>query len=88
MREEKLIKNLAAKAQMEKPPQIDVTDRVMAILTEGPRTAPAIGEAPLAWVAAVSVIAAVTVAFLGFAAWQFLSDPLIETFNGITLVMT
>ena len=78
MNEERYLQQLAERARLETPPQVDVADRVMLALREGAhrfRFAPG----PLAWIAAVSAVAAVPVAVAGFAAWQALTNPLTTT---------
>lgn len=73
------IRKLAARARMESPPQVDVTDRVMMVLrAEAAHTVPTVR--PLAWVAGVSLAAAIPAAVLGLWVWSTLTDPLVIAF--------
>ena len=83
MREEKIIRELAARARAEKPPQVDVADRVMAILLSGEKEQLP-SEGPLAWVAACSSLAAVSVALLLYFSWDTLTDPMMQIFYTFT----
>ena len=86
MDDEHMIRTLAAKARAEIPPRVNVTDRVMAALAEGRgKRRPAI-DRPLAWVAACSAVAALVLALVGYAAFETLLDPLVDSFNSLTWV--
>lgn len=79
MNDEERIRKLAARARMETPPAVDVTNRVMAILhEEAARQAPAFR--PLAWVAGVSFALAIPAGLLGIWVWNSLTDPLVMAF--------
>ena len=41
---------------------------------------------PLAWVAACSAVAALVLALVGYAAFETLLDPLVDSFNSLTWV--
>ena len=66
MKEERIIQELASLARKEAPPQVNVADRVMAILRtsrgEGRRTV----VDPIAWVAAASAAVAIPVVLAAF----------------------
>ena len=65
MKEERIIQKLASMARKESPPQVDVADRVMAILRtrgEGRRTV----VDPITWVAAASAAVAIPVSLAAF----------------------
>lgn len=75
MKEERIIQKLASIAQKETPPQVDVADRVMAILRargEGRRTL----VDPIAWVAAASAAVAIPVVLAAFSVGGSWSDTL------------
>ena len=73
------IRKLAARARMEGPPDVDVTDRVMMVLrAEAASKAPTLR--PLAWVAGVSFAVAIPAAVLGLWVWSTLTDPLVIAF--------
>ena len=76
MDHEKLIEQLAARARMEQPPQVDVTDRVMAAVRRGAEVAE-FPTAPLAWVAGLGAAAALPIAIIAFGDWDVISDPLL-----------
>ncbi len=79
MNEEDRIRRLAARARMEKAPEVDVTGRVMAILrVEAERPVPTVR--PLAWVAGASVALAIPAALVGIWVWNSLTDPLVIAF--------
>jgi hypothetical protein len=74
MKEERIVRKLAAVARKEAPPEVDVADRVMAILRtagRGRRT----GVNPLVWVAVGSATLAIPV----LAAAVFFGDSWGET---------
>ena len=83
MSEEKIIREIAARARVEEPPQVDVADRVMAILRSREKERfPA--EGPLAWVAACSSAAAASVGLLLYFSWDALTDPMMQIFYTFT----
>ncbi len=79
MNGEERIRRLAARARLETPPEVDVRDRVMAVLqAEATQQAPTVR--PLAWVAGVSFALAIPAALLGIWVWNSLTDPLVIAF--------
>lgn len=83
--EEKLML-LAASARREVPPAVDVTARVSAILADLPTHPAVVSTRPLAWLAAVSSVAA---AIAVVAAIQFsgTEDSITEITNSIAWVI-
>lgn len=82
MKDERWVRQLAARARTEASPHVDVAARVMAILRSRSEDAAA-DERPLAWVAAFAAAIAVPMAFLGLAVWQTWTNPLVGLFiNG------
>lgn len=75
MKEERIIQKLASMARKESPPQVDVADRVMAVLRtrgQGRRTV----VDPIAWVAAASAAVAIPVVLAAFSVGGSWSDTL------------
>ena len=75
MKEERIIQELASLARKEAPPQVNVADRVMAILRtrgEGRRTV----IDPIAWVAVASAAVAIPVVLAAFSLGGSWSDTL------------
>lgn len=83
MSEERIIRKIAARARVEKPPQVDVADRVMAILRSRERERLS-ADGPLAWVAACSCAAAASMTLLLYFSWDTLTDPMIQIFYTFT----
>ena len=79
MNEEQLLYKLSERARQERPPQVDVSDRVMAILRHwDAEEIKAIR--PLAWLAAFSSATAALAAMIVFQSLQVWTDPLIGIF--------
>jgi hypothetical protein len=76
MDHEKLIEQLAARARMEHPPNVDVRDRVMAAVRHGAEVVE-FPTAALAWVAGLSAAAALPIAIIALSDWDVISDPLL-----------
>jgi len=79
MNEIERIRKLAVRARMEKPPEVDVTDRVMMVL-RAEAASQAQTVRPLAWVAGVSFALAIPAALVGLWVWTTLTDPLVIAF--------
>ncbi len=82
MNEESKFQKLVSKGLAERPPQVDVADRVMAALwARQPRSAERMD--PLAWVAAPAVLAAVAVVLVAFGGAETWSDILVATLSNL-----
>lgn len=71
---------LARHARRERPPTVDVTDRVMACL---PRPVPARRNLPLIVLTAASGAAAAVVAVIASQTWLELQNPLVELWRSM-----
>jgi hypothetical protein len=87
MRNEERFKILAARARGEKPPDVDVADRVITILTAEQDRLDRITERPFMWVAVFSSAAAIPAAVLAIVAYYTWVDPLFEISQAIAWVM-
>lgn len=77
---------LAATARCEKPPQIDVTDKVIAILTTERYQHQRVLDRPLIWLATLSSAAAVAVVLFTIILYNIWTDPLMEISQAISWV--
>ena len=83
MNEELIIRGLAARARMERPPAVDVTERVMARLREqGLENGTA--DTPFTWFAAMSAAAAILMVCFATSAWETCTDPLTNAVIDLT----
>jgi hypothetical protein len=86
MRVEELFKILAARARAEIPPEVDVTQSVLGILT-GMRTEPVVVlERPWKWLAALSSATAGAIVVITIIIYYTFSEPLVEITNAISWV--
>ena len=78
------IDKLARESRWEKPPPVDVSGRVLAAIRERET---AYGYAPLQWIAAGSIAAAVAMSLSMVSLYQKWSDPmamlLLDIFRGV-----
>ena len=80
----KQIERMAARAQAERPPKVDVAHRVIAILTAG-RTEPlSMAERFWMWLAAVSSAIAVPAAAIAFMLYARSAGPLSQIAEAIS----
>lgn len=84
---EKRFKALAGLARAERPPDVDVSARVLEILASDHRQAMFVSERPWAWLAAVSSAAAVLAVLFTIVAYNVWADPLSEISQAIAWVM-
>jgi len=85
MKTEKKFESLAALARSDTPPDVDIADRVLAVLTPG-QPLP-ISERPLMWLAALSSTVAVPVAVFTIVMYYTSADPLRELVESIAWVL-
>lgn len=78
MNMEKLLRKLADKARMETPPDIDVVDNVMRIISAERVTNVVSYDKPFVWMASLSTAAAVAIGTLAVYAYYTWSNPLME----------
>ena len=76
MNEVDFLKKLAAAAQKEDVPELDVTRSVLAALREREQEP----DTAMAWIAGLSSAAAIPAAIFGFFALQSLMDPAVSIF--------
>ena len=79
-----IVRKLAAAAEKERIPEVDVSRSVLASL----HTQEEDLARPLAWIAAVSVLAAPAAVFLAFEAVEAWNDPLRILFSSFTWMMS
>jgi hypothetical protein len=79
-----IVRKLAAAAEKEQIPEVDVSRSVLARL----HTQEEDLARPLAWIAAVSVLAAPAAVFLAFEALEAWNDPLRILFSSFTWMMS
>jgi len=84
---EKRFKTLAALARAERPPDVDVSARVLEILASDHRQAMFVSEGPWAWLAVASSAAAVLAVLFTIVAYNVWADPLSEISQAIAWVM-
>ncbi len=84
MNELEILKKLSRAAKREKIPEVNVSKRVVAILSaQEPES-----DKSWAWIAGLTATAAVPVAFLALQAMDYLTDPLVQVladFKWVTL---
>jgi len=84
MNELEMLQRLAAAAKRQKIPELDVSRRVLAVLSsQEPET-----DRSWAWIAGLASAAALPVTFLAVHALDFLTDPLVQVladFKWVTL---
>lgn len=86
MKNEKRFENLIRSARSEVTPSVDVTDRVIAILTAGDRPFEAASDRPLMWLAAFSSAVAVPALILAVVVYYRTTGPLFEISRAIAWV--
>ncbi len=74
---ENFLKKLADKARMETPPDIDIADNVMLIIT-GRQLRTRVYDKPFVWMASLSTAAAVAIGSLAIYAYYAWTNPLAE----------
>jgi hypothetical protein len=79
-----IVRKLAAAAEKERIPEVDVSRSVLASL----HTQEEDLARPLAWVAVLSVLAAPAAVFLAFEALEAWNDPLRILFSSFTWMMS
>ena len=84
---EKRFKTLAALARAERPPDVDVSTRVLEIIASDHRQVMFVSEKPWAWLAVVSSAAAVLAVLFTIVAYNVWADPLSEISQAIAWVM-
>jgi hypothetical protein len=84
---EKRLEALASLARAERPPDVDVSTRVLEILASDHRQTMFVSERPWAWLAAVSSVAAVLAVLFTIVAYNAWADPLSEISQAIAWVM-
>ncbi|MEN6575939.1 MAG: hypothetical protein ABFD90_06310 [Phycisphaerales bacterium] len=84
MKWEQKIERLAARAREERPPRVDVTSRVLAMLTAGQTQPLTAAERFWMWLAAVSSAVAVPVAVAAFILYTRSAEPLNEIAEAIS----
>ncbi len=84
MKWEQKIEQLAARAREERPPRVDVTYRVLAILTAGQAQPLTVAERFWMWLAAVSSAVAVPAAVVAFVLYSRSAEPLNEIAEAIS----
>ena len=77
---------LAAKARAETPPTVDVTEKVIAILTSEQYRHQRVFDRPLMWLAAFSSVAAVVTVLFAIIIYNNWTDPLFEISQAISCV--
>ena len=78
---------LVARARSETPPRVDVTGRVIAILTAEQDQLDRISERPLMWLAVFSSAIAASVTVIAVVSYYLWTSPLVEIFETISWVM-
>ena len=84
MKWEQKIEQLAARAREERPPRVDVTYSVLAILTAGQAQPLTVAERFWMWLAAVSSAVAVPAAVVAFVLYSRSAEPLNEIAEAIS----
>jgi hypothetical protein len=87
MKNIKLFNALVTSAAKEQPPQVNVTEKVIATLTARDKQLERIWERPLMWIAALSSAAAVPFAALAVFLHNIWTGPLYEISKAISWVM-
>ena len=87
MKNEKQFEALVALARSETTPDVDVANRVLAILTPGQAEPLSISERPLMWLAALSSTVAVPAAVFAIIIYYAWADPLKELTQSISWVL-
>ena len=87
MNVEEQLRILAARARAEIPPQIDVTQRVLSILSAGQVRPAIVSERPLMWLAAFASASAVSAVVFAVIAEYLWTDPLMEISKAVSWVM-
>ena len=82
-----IIENLFEKARGDKPPKVDVADRVISIITATEKKPELFWDKPLMWIAALSTAAAIPFAMLAFFINNIKVGPLFEISQAISWVM-
>ena len=78
--------NLFAVAGRENPPAVDVTDKVLAILSHQPEPLPAVYERFWMWLAGISSAVAIPAAVYAIIFYSRINDPLLEITQAISWV--
>jgi hypothetical protein len=84
---ESKLRILASYARSETHPHVDVTDKVIAILTDEQYQHQRILDRPLLWLAALSSAAAAFTVLFAFVLYEIGTDPLLEISQAISWVM-
>ena len=84
---EKRFKALTSLARAERPPDVDVSARVLEILASDHRQVMFVSEKPWAWLAVVSSAAAVLTVLFTIVAYNVWADPLSEISQAVAWVM-
>lgn len=84
---EKKIENLAARARDETPPDVDVTHKVLGILSAGRAQPVTVSEKLWLWLAALSSAVAVPAAAFVLTVYLSNAEPLIEISDAISWVL-
>jgi hypothetical protein len=87
MNREDQFRALVGLARSETVPDVDVADRVLAVLTPGDSQLLSISERPLMWLAALSSTVAVPAAVLAIVIYYASADPLRELVESISWVL-
>lgn len=87
MKNNELFNTLVTRAAKEKPPHVNVTEKVIATLTAQDRRLERIWDRPLMWIAALSSAAAVPFAALAIFLHNIWTGPLYEISKAISWVM-
>jgi hypothetical protein len=81
------VERLAASARLEKPPRIDVTERVMQSLRARRPQRQRLPDTPLLGFSAISFASAVIVGLFAVQAWLSMHDPMVHLFDTVAMVM-
>jgi hypothetical protein len=87
MNMEKRLKALASLARGERPPEVDVSARVLEIIAGDHGQVMFVSEKPWAWLAVVSSAAAVLAVLFTIVAYNVWADPLSEISQAVAWVM-